>query len=350
MTLEPWAAVVGQGQALARLESAATAPVHAYLFVGSLGSGACEAALGFAGLVLAGGLAATGADAERHLRLALQARHPDVVVVEAEGSALRVSEAEQIIRAGLRSPVESSRKVIVVKGIDAIEEAAIGKLLKVIEEPPASATFVLLAEVLPPELATIASRCVNIEFGSLSIQQLQGALVERGIGEERALAAATAAGGDFGRARLLADDDGLAARAALWQSVPDRLDGTGSTVVALVAELRAGMDGAQGPLEVRHEGELAQLQARVEQLGERGSGRSELVARHKREIRRLRVDELRFGLATMARVYRDRLIGGDESTRPALAAIQTAAENLIRNPNEALLLQHLLLQIGPEVA
>jgi DNA polymerase-3 subunit delta' len=365
LAVDPWAAVVGQREALVRLEAAAAAPVHAYLFLGSLGSGSYEAALGFAGLMLAAadadagvvagagggevGAAAGGPEvrAERHMRLAIDAKHPDVMVMESEGATLRVSEADEIIRAGLRSPVEGSRKVIVVKGVDAIEEAAIGKLLKVIEEPPASAVFVLLAEEVLPELVTIASRCVTVDFGPVPIEEMQRTLIERGVEPERALVAATAAGGDFGRASLLATDDGLANRAELWREVPDRLDGTGSAVVELVNELRAGMDAAQEPLEARQAGELEQLEQRVEQFGERGSGRAELVARHKREVRRLRSDELRFGLATLSRVYRDRLVSASDPAADAAAdLIQATAENLIRNPNEALMLQDLLLRLG----
>lgn len=346
-TLDPWVDVVGQDTAIARLEAAARSPVHAYLFVGSLGSGSYQAALGFAGLILSGGTLEPGVTGARHLALAREARHPDLVVFEPEGSSLRVSEAEQIIRAGLRSPVEGERKIIVVRGIDTIEEAATGKLLKVVEEPPPSAVFVLLAEEVPPELVTIASRCVTVEFGPLPTEAMVAALVERGIDPDRAQAAATAAGGDFARADLLAGDDGLTARAERWQSIPARLDGTGSTVVQLVNEIRADMDQAQHPLETRHQIELQQLQERVEQLGERGSGRADLVARHKRELRRLRSDELRFGLATLSRAYRDRLVAGNDSGAvDALQLIQTAAENLIRNPNESLLLQDLLLGCG----
>ena len=345
--LAPWRNVVGQTEALNRLEIAAGAPVHAYLLVGSPGSGSFEAALGFAGLILAGGPDAEGVAAERHMKLSLGARHPDLVVVEAEGSALRVSEAEQIIRAGLRSPTEGNRKVIVVRGIDAIEENAIGKLLKVVEEPPPSAVFVLLAEEVPPELITIASRCVRVDFGPLSIDAIATALIERGVDPDRAGSAATAAGGDFGRAELLAGDDGLATRADRWSSIPDRLDGSGSVVFKLVQELRAGMDDAADPLLKRQQSELEELEERVKNLGERGSGRSRLVDKHKRELRRLRSDELRFGLATLARAYRDRLLAGDDRALEPLDHIQASAVELIRNPNEALLLQNLLLQCGP---
>ncbi|MGI9596812.1 MAG: hypothetical protein ACR2QK_11665 [Acidimicrobiales bacterium] len=352
--VDPWRGVIGQSEAKARLEAAADAPVHAYMFLGNQGSGTLRAARSFAGLVLAADLD-NGGDKVRAISLALDGKHPDVIVVEPQGAALRVSEAEEIIRAGLRTPMESRRKVIVVTGAEAIEEAAIGKLLKVIEEPPPSAVFVLLAEEVPPETVTIASRCVTVEFGPLSAIDLERTLLDEGVDPDRAAVAAGAAGGDLDRARLLATDDELAGRAARWQQVPSQLDGSGYMATELTNEVRAGMDAAQGPLEVRQAQDLEELEARVEQTGERGSGRTELVARHKREIRRLRSDELRFGLATMARVYRDHLV--DPATGPALSesetydalqAIQAAAENLIRNPNEALLLQQLFMDLSPK--
>ncbi len=354
LSVDPWAGVIGQLEAKARLETAAAAPVHAYLFLGTEGSGTLRAARSFAGLLLAAVVETPDAK-DRAVSLAVDGKHPDVLIVEPQGAALRVSEAEEIIRAGLRTPVEGSRKVIIVTGAEAIEEAAIGKLLKVIEEPPPSAVFVLLAEEVPPETVTIASRCVTVEFGPLSILDLTQALTDDGVDPERASVAAAAAGGDLDRARLLATDDDLAQRADLWRRIPSRLDGSGFMVTEMVTEVRDGMDRAQGPLEARQATDLEQLEARVEQLGERGSGRTELIARHKREIRKLRSDELRFGLATMARVYRDHLAPGvdaglaisDAHAYHSLEVIQTAAENLMRNPNEALLLQDLFLKISP---
>ncbi len=351
--VDPWAAVVGQTEALARLEQAAVNPVHAYLLLGRRGYGTHQAALGFAGLVLAASVDQGDNEAgrERALKLALDANHPDLMVFRPEGAALRVPEAEEIIRAGLRTPIEGSRKVIIVDGVDAIQTEAIGKLLKVVEEPPPSTVFVMLADTIPPEIVTIASRCVPVEFGPLPSAELEQALVAEGADPERAAVAAMAAGGDVDRARLLVTDDALAGRAALWQSIPDELNGTGSRACELVDQVREGMDAAQGPLGARQAIEMEQLEARVEQLGERGSGRADLVAQHKREIRRLRTDELVFGLAVMSRVYRDRLVAGyDPSAETALDAIQAAAENLVRNPNETLLLQDLFLKLAPAPA
>jgi hypothetical protein len=60
---------------------------------------------------------------------------------------------------------------------------------------------------------------------------------------------------------------------------------------------------------------------------------------------------LRAGLATLAAHYRDRLasgVTGAEAARcvNAVAAIDTANEALIRNPNEVLWLQALLLRLS----
>lgn len=347
---DPWADVIGQDDAVARLEAAAVSPVHAYMFLGRPGNGSYRAALGFAALLLSSEAEAAGdlEAAARHRRLALAGAHPDLVIIQATGAFIAVPDAESIIRQASTSPVEGSRKVIVVRSIEIINEYAIGKVLKIIEEPPESAIFLLLAEDVPPEIVTIASRSVPVEFSPISPQVIETALFADGIQPKRAKAAALASGGDFDRARLLASDDALTERAALWQSIPERLDGTGAVVVEATHQVREAMSAAQEPLEAQHVIQLQALEERVELTGERGSGRSDLIALQKREIRKLRTDELRFGLATLARAYRDRvLVAPDPHAVGSLEAIQQAAEALIRNPNEPLLLQSLLLDLSP---
>ncbi len=346
---DPWADVIGQDAATARLDAAASAPVHAYLLLGSPGSGSYRGALGFAALLLSSASVAAGdlEAATRHRRLALEGRHPDLVIIEAGGNELLVADAEEMIRQASTSPVEGARKVIVVPSIEVINETAIGKMLKIIEEPPETAIFVLMAQEVPPEIITIASRCVPVEFSPISTMVMETALFAAGVPPKRAKIAAAAANGDMERARLLATDDALVERAALWRSVPDRVDGTGTVVYELVSQVREAMDAAQEPLVAQHAEQLEALEAQVELTGERGSGRSTLVAKQKREIRKLRVDELRFGLATVSRRYRDRLLErSDEGAMASLAAIQQTTEAVKRNPNEALLLQSLFLDLS----
>jgi DNA polymerase-3 subunit delta' len=270
------------------------------------------------------------------------------VSVEAQGAALRVSEAELIITAASTSPLEHARKVLLIHRIDVIEEEAVGKLLKIIEEPPASTVFIALAGELTPELTTIASRCVNVEFGPLSALVIENQLLAEGVDAGKAALAASAAGGDLDRARLLATDAAIANRAELWRTLPERLNGTGHAAYDFTQQIRAAMDEAAEPLARRHARELAELDRRAEDVGERGLGRAKVIASHKREMRKLRTDELRFGLATLSRVYRDRLlVGSDPQAVRAIERTQFAADELIRNPNEALFLQSLLLDLSP---
>ena len=87
---------------------------------------------------------------------------------------------------------------------------------------------------------------------------------------------------------------------------------------------------AAEPLAARQKEEADRLQQRIEQSGERGSGKKELEDRHKRELRRHRTDELRFGLATLAGAYRDRLVtsGWDAVDAAASGALEVAGRAL----------------------
>src|SRR5437879_5445932 len=181
--------VTGQDRAVARLEAAARTPVHAYLFAGPPGSGKRAAAMAFAAALLCpdGGCGACAA-CER----VLDGVHPDVVVVERTGPYITVDQAREIVRLAMRTPNEESRKVLVLTDFHLVREAA-PTLLKIIEEPPESTVFVILADHVPPELDTIASRCVRVEFQSLGFDHLQALLLAEGVDPPVAEEAAAAA-------------------------------------------------------------------------------------------------------------------------------------------------------------
>lgn len=339
-----FAGVVGQERAVGQLRAAAASPVHAYLLVGPPGTGKRAAAGSFAALLLCPN---GGCGVCDQCRRALAGVHPDVVVRERTGAYISVGDAREIGRLGALSPVEGRRKVLVLVDFHLVEDAA-PALLKAIEEPPATTVYVILAEHVPPELVTIASRCVRIDLSPVPPGVLASALVADGMAPALAAEVAEASGGRPDRARLLATDAGFAARRDAWRDAPQRLDGTGAAAATLAAELLGGVETVVEPLGARQAAELAELAERARLYGDRAGERKELEARHKREERRLRTDELRFGLATLAAAYRDRLSApGDPG--PALAAVEavTAAnEALSRNPNVALLLQALLVRLG----
>ena len=76
---------------------------------------------------------------------------------------MSVDDARRVVRLAQRRPLEGHRQVIVVSDIHLARLAA-PVLLKTLEEPAGQTVFVLLADAVPAELATVASRCVRIEL------------------------------------------------------------------------------------------------------------------------------------------------------------------------------------------
>ncbi len=340
MTDDLLASLIGQPEAVERLRRAAVDPVHAYLFLGPRGAGKRRAARAFAAE-----LVGAVEDRDRARRLCSAETHADLVVFEPEGTSFRAEEADAVIVEASRSPTEAGSKIIVIDRFhDATPEAA-AKLLKPIEEPPSRTRFVLLAEDVPPEHVTIASRSTIIDFPAVPPSVIEAALVAQGISAEAARTAAVASGGDVGRAELLVGDEAFAARRDLWWGAPDRLDGSGYAVSELAHEIRDAIAAAQGPLEVRHQRELEAMDETESLTGTRGSGRKTMEARHRREARLQRADEWRMGLATLAQRYREPLGAGGGTAE--FEVLNDAAQALIRNPNEDVWLHALLLSLSP---
>lgn len=365
--------VIGEDRAVALLRAAARRPVHAYLLVGPAGTGKRAAATSFAASLLCPTRGVhTGDDMQpcetcRRVRAGL---HPDVVQVEREGASISIGAAREVIRGAYLSPVEGSRKVVVLHDFHLVRDTG-PALLKTIEEPPPTTVFVILAEFLPPDLVTIASRCVKVEFEPLTAGQVVDALVAGGTEPARAQALAAAAGGRLDRARLLATDAQFEVRRRAWYEIPGRLDGRGASAASVADELIGYLDSSVEPLEARQATERQQLIERNEKNAEVvGSGRaakgraratkaalnagvSELEERHKREVRRQRTDELRAGLGTLAQAYRDRLAGavqeapgGKAEAIEAVRLIDKLVADLRFNPGELLALQALLARLG----
>ncbi len=359
-----FADVVGQADAVAQLRAAGRRPVHAYLLVGVPGLGQRALVRGFAAALLC---PLGGCGQCEVCRRALSAVHPDVVEIERAGALVSVDDARRVVRLAQRRPLEAQRQVIVVSDIHLARLAA-PVLLKTLEEPAGQTVFVLLADAVPAELATIASRCVRIELHPMPPAALRDWLMQTGMDGELAEELAEAAGGSIDRARLLADDAGFADRRLLWRSVPSRLDGTGAAAAALAAELLSSAEEAVEPLRARHRVEMEGLGSDAEQRGERTvPRRKEIEDRQHREERRWRTDELRAGFAVLAAAYRDRLVtvaAPDSMPSPwsgrtaervrelagAITVVERSAAELIRNPNESLLLEAMLVRLSAVTA
>ncbi len=337
--------VVGQGRAVEFLRASAHAPVHAYLFDGPDGAGALAAARGFAAALLCpnGGCGECST-----CRRALRDTHPDLMVLERSGASILVDEAREVTRLAMRSPMEGGRKVLVLTDFHAVEEAA-PALLKTIEEPPPSAVFLILADQVTPELVTIASRCVRVEFPPLAAEVITDALVAEGIARDDASEAALLAAGSLARARKIANDADMRTRMSVWRAVPDQLDGTAGQVVAVAGVLAGLLEAAAAPVIAQQKLDDAAMAEQAKQ-GLPTLARREIEVRQRRAQRRARTDDLRAGLAVLSAVYRDRV--ATEPTRSArralvaLDAIADTADRMQYNPGEVPLLEGLLARLS----
>lgn len=338
-----WHAVVGQTHVVDQLQRAAEHPVHAYLFVGPEGCGKEEAARAFAAHLLAG----TDDSQDRICDMVMRGRYIDVIEVHRVGASISKDQAEEVIAAASTTGHESRRKVIIMHELHLMQDSAVVRLLKTIEEPADGVTLILLTDQMVPLLVTIASRCVQFHFAMLDEETIINALVSEGFENDAARGAAHAAQGSMSRARLLANDRDLQDRLHAFASVPRRINGTGSVAEEIVTELLSMIDDSAAPLIERHENEASEMEERMGQMGVRKSGKKALEDQHKRELRRHRTDELRSGLVQIAATYRDELVSNSAINRPtaytdAIARIHDAMSRLALNVNETVLMRDLI--------
>ncbi len=357
--------LVGQDRAIAALRHHARHPVHAYLFTGPVGSNVNDAVTAFAAALQCRDF---GCGACEDCRRVLSRVDPDVHVAERAGVSWRVDELREVDRVSRRRPLGSGRQVMIIPDVELTVSGAAPSapaLLKSLEEPPARTVFILTADEVPEALDTIVSRCVEVKFHAMSVVDLEAVLRRDGAAPDVAAAVARSARGNLARARVLLRDPGLDERLANWRAVPDRLNGTAAVAAAIAAEISGSIDAAMAPLESLHAEDLARRVREAKEVGQRSVGnRKEIEAQFKREQRRFRLEELRFGLSVVSGVYRQRMSealvarqgareGGEGrdgyrvvASMQALEILIEANERLATNIDEGLLLADLMLSLS----
>ena len=321
-------ALVGQDRALAALHSAAERPGHAYLLVGPRGSGVEDAARSFAAMLI--GVNGDG----RGERLVARGVHPDVVEFEPAGASYRVKEdvRERILPEAARAPIEGERKVLVLFEAERLrgnQNESANALLKTLEEPPDRTVVVLVTSAPDDLLPTIRSRCQRIDFVALADDAVRDQLVREGGDADAATTLAALAGGQIARARALAGP--LAAMHAAFAAAPHRVDGYGATALLVAQELDAAVDAAASAVEARHTEELAEFDTEMERHGysDRDAQRlrRRIEERHKREVRRTRIDLLVEGVTAIESVYRDALAAPADALNRGAAPVHVSARD-----------------------
>jgi DNA polymerase III subunit delta' len=151
--------------------------------------------------------------------------NPDVWLVVPDPVRLRTPVARPMIRVGQLRAVqraayfqpEGRRRVFIMDGADTMRWTDADVFLKILEEPPETATLVLLASTPDSLLPTIRSRCLQFHFAPVPAGEIEAFLKERGERKptERKLAAQLANGSPGLALSIDIEDSGRLRRSVL---------------------------------------------------------------------------------------------------------------------------------------
>lgn len=202
---------------------AADRAAHAYLFAGPEGVGKFKTAQEWARLLLCrrprveqtpSGAFADSCGSCESCVLVDAGSHPDYAHVykelleytrEGKGKKTPIDLPIDVIREFLieqvsTRPSHSSRKVYIVSEAEKLNANSQNALLKVLEEPPAYCTIILLCTRLEQLLATIKSRCQIVRFGPIDEKRIAAHLTAAGSGAREAAFFARLSQGSLGLA------------------------------------------------------------------------------------------------------------------------------------------------------
>lgn len=143
---------------------------HAYLFRGPPGSPKESAAFAFAAGLLCDNPIPDEPDLGKpcgscySCREVAKRSHPDLTVVEKEGSVIRLKKSHEILGEAMTRPFHSKRKVFIVQNAEDMNDEAANALLKLVEEPPGYVTFIMTTANITAIPETIVSRCQVVPF------------------------------------------------------------------------------------------------------------------------------------------------------------------------------------------
>jgi DNA polymerase-3 subunit gamma/tau len=149
---------------------------HAYLFVGSRGTGKTSMAKLLAcALNAPGGPSADFAPDEESCRAIMAGTSLDVVEMDA-ASNNSVDDIRELRENVALSPMGGARRVYILDEAHMLSPQAWNAFLKTLEEPPAHVVFVLATTEAHKIPATIIDRCHRFDFQRPSLEQIAGVL------------------------------------------------------------------------------------------------------------------------------------------------------------------------------
>lgn len=279
---------------------------HAYLFLGSPGSGKLDAAWALAQALLCAEEAIPGACAacDDCVRVARRT-HPDVHYYAPESATgYLIAQTRDLLEDVALSPIRAKRKVYIIDRVEQLRANTANALLKTLEEPPESVTFILLGTSSDVMLPTIVSRCQCVPFRPLSTDESTTAVARAtGLPPARCRMAVAVAGSPARAVGFLKSADRQAARRAMVRAVDALAHADEADILASAKEL---MGAIHAPLAEVKSTQQAVLEQNQDYLS-RGALK-QLEDRNKRELNARERSGIMEALASVRSLLRDVLI------------------------------------------
>ncbi len=184
---------------------------HAYLFLGGAGAGKRLIANTFAKALQCEG-EKRPCDSCKSCHAFNHGNHPDVTYFQPlkNGKTYTIEDVrEQLLETVDLKPFQYEKKIYIIEKADTLNIQSQNALLKTLEEPPAHAVFLLLAERAEAFLPTILSRVVVMKIRPLSAETIADYLMQAGHLAEESHILSAYAQGRIGQALELVEDEGF---------------------------------------------------------------------------------------------------------------------------------------------
>lgn len=184
---------------------------HAYLFLGGAGAGKRLIANTFAKALQCEG-EKRPCDSCKSCHAFNHGNHPDVIYFQPlkNGKTYTIEDVrEQLLETVDLKPFQYEKKIYIIEKADTLNIQSQNALLKTLEEPPAHAVFLLLAERAEAFLPTILSRVAVMKIRPLSAKTIADYLMQAGYLAEESHILSAYAQGRIGQALELVEDEGF---------------------------------------------------------------------------------------------------------------------------------------------
>jgi len=225
---------------------------HAYVFDGPPGMGKTAAALAFAKTILCKGHGLEPCDCCSSCLKINHLNHPDLHIIEPDGSSIKNRQVEDFQHELLRKPYESKNKIFIIKHANEMTSSAQNRLLKTLEEPPEYAVIILLSSNVNGFLPTIKSRCQILKFNRVGEKKIQELLIKKyGVSFEDARTLAAYSYGILGNAlKLMKSEEFKQEREQIIKIIEQLLEGDGFAVFQMTEFFQNNKDKINEHLDV----------------------------------------------------------------------------------------------------